>query len=243
MKRFFAAVLSLALPLSLAIADDAPAAKKPDAKTATATADASDTTTNKPDIKQLMQDPLFTNSVGMVMVKISPTLWASKYLVTQDVYQKVTGGNPSQFQGDRNPVDSLSWDDAKSFCTSLDSAEKKEEMLPDGFGYSLPTQAQWESFAAGAPLSDAVTSQGGKRNGSAPVGSLGANSQGLYDVRGNVWQWCADPDDKPYRVLRGAAWNTWIEINLRPEFRWYSDGPADKKNTFGFRVVLQSSGG
>ena len=239
MKRLFASVLLLALPLSLAIADDTAAAKKPDTKAAAA--DASDTTTNKPDIKQLMQDPLFTNSVGMVMVKISPTLWASKYLVTQETYQKVTGGNPSQFKGDQNPVDSVSWDDAKAFCTSLDSAEKKEEMLPDGYGYSLPTQAQWESFAAGSPLSDAVTSQGNKRTGTAVVGSLGASGQGLFDVRGNLWQWCADPNDKPYRVLRGGAWDTWIEINLRPEFRWYSDGPGDKKNTFGFRVVLQQS--
>ena len=185
-----------------------------------------------------MSLPAFTNSTGIVMVKISDKLWAGEYEVTQKEYQKVAGSNPSQFRADLNPVDSVSWSEALAFCAKLTEIEGKEEMLPEGMAYTLPTQAQWDGFAAGVDLKDAVTSSGVNRSGPSPVGSLGANSSGLYDVRGNVWEWCLDPQDKPFRVARGAAWDTFIEINLRPEFRYYGTGPDDKKNDIGFRCVL-----
>ncbi len=204
---------------------------------------AADTATNKVDIAELMKGSSFTNSIGMVMVKVSPSLWAGKYDVTQEEYQKVMGSNPSQFKGDRNPVDSVSWNDAKAFCAKLNEIEGKEEMLPEGMTYSLPTQSQWETLMAGASLDDAVNSMASRRSGPAAVGSLNPNSLGLYDTRGNMWQWCLDPDDKPYRVLRGGAWDTFVEVNMRPEFRWYSDGPDDRKNTFSFRCVLVTGGG
>jgi formylglycine-generating enzyme required for sulfatase activity len=172
------------------------------------------------------------------MVKISDKLWAGKFEVTQKEYQKVAGSNPSQFPADNNPVDSVSWSAALSFCAQLTEAEDKEKLLPEGMAYTLPTQAQWESFAAGVDLKDAVTGSGARRSGTSAVGSLGASGLGLYDVRGNVWEWCLDPQDKPFRVARGAAWDTFIEVNLRPEFRWYSNGPDDSKNSIGFRCVL-----
>ncbi len=251
MKRIMTFAVVAGLGLSLIKAQDKPSSANDAPKAETkakepsnaAASDTSATNTNKPSIKELMEGPEFTNSTGMVMVKISPQLWAGKYEVTQEEYQKGGGSNPSQFSGDRNPVDSVSWNDAISFCQKLGDAERKEEMLPEGFVYTLPTQAQWESFAASANLSDAVTSAPTRRSSTAPVGSLGPNGQGLYDVRGNVWEWCLDPSDKPFRVLRGAAWTSWIEINLRPEFRWYSNGPDEQKNTFGFRcVMIQDTG-
>ncbi len=192
----------------------------------------------KLDLKELMTLPEFTNSTGLVMVKITDKLWAGKYEVTQEEYQKVSGGNPSQFSGDRHPVDSVSWNDAMSFCAKLTEVEKEAEMLPEGMAYTLPTQGQWESFASGVDLKDAVTGSGASRSGTSPVGSLGPSAQGLHDVRGNVWELCLDPQDKPFRVARGAAWDTFIEINLRPQFRWYTEGPDDRKNTIGFRCVL-----
>ena len=191
----------------------------------------------KPDIKELIKLPAFTNSIGMFMVKISDSLWAGKYEVTQEEYRKVAGSNPSQFQGDRNPVDSVSWNAAMSFCQKLTDIELKEEMLPEGFAYKLPTQAQWESLAAGADLKDAVTSASSSRSGPSTVGSLGATGAGLHDIRGNVWEWCLDPQDKPFRVARGAGWDTFFEVNLRPEFRWYG-GPDEGKNMVGFRCLL-----
>jgi formylglycine-generating enzyme required for sulfatase activity len=198
--------------------------------------------TNEVDIKELMKLPQFTNDTGMVLVKISDAFWAGAYEVTQEEYQKIAGSNPSRFQGARNPVDSVSWNEAMAFCAKLTAAETEKKMLPEGFAYTLPTQAQWESFAAGADLKDAITSSGMTRSGTAPVGTLGATGPGLYDIRGNVCEWCLDPQDKPYRVARGASWETFIEINLRPEFRWYEQ-PDSRKATIGFRVVLSPGSG
>lgn len=192
----------------------------------------------KPDIKELMKGSSFTNSSGVVMVKISDTLWAGQYHVTQAEYQKVMGSNPSRFRGDRNPVDSVSWTDAMAFCSRLSETEQKDKMLPEKMVYSLPTQAMWERLVAGAGLDTAVTRANGNHSSTAPVGSLRPNSLGLYDIRGNLWQWCLDPQDKPFRVLRGAAWNSFIEVNLRIDFRWFSNGPDERKETFGFRCVL-----
>jgi formylglycine-generating enzyme required for sulfatase activity len=69
------------------------------------------------------------------------------------------------------------------------------------------------------------------------VGSLAPSPGGLYDLRGNVAEWCADPADGTFRVLRGGSWADWIEVNLRPEFRVYA-APTEAKNTYGFRCVL-----
>ena len=110
------------------------------------------------------------------------------------------------------------------------------------YGIDAPGVIRNLFVIGGAALADAVTSQRAPRSGTAAVGSLKPNSLGLYDARGNVWQWCLDPEDKPYRVLRGGSWDTFIEINLRPEFRYYSKGPDDRQNTYGFRCVLVAGG-
>lgn len=193
-----------------------------------------------PDLKELVKQPAFTNSIGMVMVRISPKLWVSKFLVTQMEYRLITGANPSKFQGDSNPVDTVSWNDALSFCQKLNETEKQARFLPPGLAYSFPSQNQWESFASGTPLEQAVTSQRTSRTSTAPVGSAGANKLGLYDVRGNLWQWCRD--NQPFYVLRGGAWNTSLEINLRPEFRWYATGADDRREVYGFRCILEPEG-
>lgn len=193
--------------------------------------------TNEVDILELMKLPNFTNDTGMVMVRISDSLWAGAYEVTQEEYQKIANSNPSRFQGPRYPVESVTWNEAVAFCEKLTRAEDEKKMLREGFAYTLPTQAQWESLAAGAGLKNAITGSGSSRSSTSPVGTLGTTGPGLYDIRGNVCEWCLDPQDKPYRVARGAAWDTFIEVNLRPEFRWY-EKPDDRKDKIGFRVVL-----
>lgn len=191
----------------------------------------------KPDINEIIStQTVFTNSVGMVMKKVG-AMWVSAYETTQNEYQAIMGSNPSAFAGEKHPVDSVSWNDAVSFCAKLTRHEDTEEMLPEGYHYALLTQQLWDSLASGVSLKQAVTSSETSRTGTAPVGSLGASSAGLYDLRGNVAEWCADPSDGAYRVLRGGSWADWIDINLRLDFRIY-EAPEVAKNTFGFRCVM-----
>ena len=197
--------------------------------------------TNEVDIKELMKLPSFTNDTGMVMVKNSDALWVGAYEVTQEEYQKIVGNNPSQFAGARHPVDSVSWTEAMAFCDKLNAAEAKAKMLPEGLAYTLQTQAQWDGFAKSAELKDAVTSANASRTSTAPVGSLGATAPGLYDIRGNVWEWCLDTQNPAARVARGGAWDSWIDINLRRDFRWYGS-PDAHSNATGFRCVLEPKG-
>jgi formylglycine-generating enzyme required for sulfatase activity len=82
----------------------------------------------------------------------------------------------------------------------------------------------------------------GDRSSTAPVGSLSPNSLGLYDMRGNVMEWCLDSHDPSYHVLRGGAWDTLDEPSSRLEFRNYVQNPDERKNDYGFRVVLESAG-
>ncbi len=180
----------------------------------------------------------FTNSVGMELIKTGGS-WAGKFEVTQEQFQKVTGSNPSAFPGGTLPVDSVSWNDAMSFCQKLTEKDIKEKKLPDGYYYTLPTEGEWENYSSDASLDDSVTSKNSPRAGTAPAGSLGPNGLGLYDTRGNVMEFCLGDGDKPYRVLRGGSWADRIEVNLRKEFRFYCT-PDDRKNTFGFRCLLKS---
>ena len=227
----------LSLAFALPVADRAQDAVTPDES---ANPVSSDGQINQPSLKELMAtNNVVTNTVGIVLAKISRTLWAGVYEVTQKSYEKVMSSNPSAFKGGNYPVDSVNWNDAMAFCDKLTKMEQKTGDLPKDFIYSLPTQDQWMTLVDNASLDDAVTSLNLRRRASTePVGSLKPDSLGLYDTRGNVMEWCSDPQDKPYRVLRGGAWDTYIEINSRLEFREYSS-PEKTKNDYGFRVVLE----
>jgi formylglycine-generating enzyme required for sulfatase activity len=192
-------------------------------------------------LKQMIaSNNIVTNTVGIVLVKISDGLWAGKFEVTQDAYQKVMNANPSAFPGKDNPVDSVSWNDAMAFCGKLTEMENTHHELPADYAYSLPTQAQWQTLAANATLDAAVISLPPNHNSSTkPVGSLNANSLGIFDIRGNVMEWCLDPQDKPFRVLRGGAWDTFDEPSTRIEFVHYAP-PVESKNDYGFRVLLKN---
>jgi formylglycine-generating enzyme required for sulfatase activity len=201
--------------------------------------DAPNPTNDVPTLKEMMAtNSVVTNTVGIILVKISPGFWAGEFDTTQDAYRQVMHSNPSVFKGADRPVDSVSWDDAIDFCTKLTANEK--DQLPEGYSYNLPTQSQWETLVADASLKDAVMKLNNSGiSSTAVVGSLGPNSLGLYDMRGNVWAWCLDSNDPAVRVLRGGAWDTVAEPTSRIVFRWYYSLANDKpRDDFGFRVVL-----
>ena len=199
--------------------------------------------TNTLDMVEVIKNPVvFTNSAGMILV---PTAgyWTCRYEVRQAEYQSVMKGNPSQYVFTNNPVDNVSWNNAMDFCQKLTLLERKKSNLPENYQYTLPTDAQWETLVGDAQLTDAITSEGhvgGSRTHPEAVGTLKPNSFGLYDMRGNVMEFQLDRADpnQPYRVLRGGAYDTWFEVNLRTAFRNYAASPDEAKPDYGFRCIL-----
>ncbi len=193
------------------------------------------------------------------------TLTAGFYLgaadVTQGQYEAVMGANPSDFKnvGRDAPVEQVSWADAVAFCQKLTGRERAAGRLPEGFLFALPTEAQWEYACragttgayAGDPakLSWYDRTSGGSTH---PVGKLQPNAWGLYDMTGNVYQWCADwygrypggeiadpsgPAAGTVHVLRGGAWY-YDRSYCRSAYRDYDPGYVS--NFIGFRVALVS---
>ena len=118
--------------------------------------------------------------------------WVAKCEVTQAQYEEIAGENPSAFKDPNGPVDSVSWEDAESYCQKLTDREHTAGRLPPEEHFELPTDAQWDQFAAGTDLKNAATSLSAPLVGTTSVGSHPPNPLGLYDVVGNVWEWCRD---------------------------------------------------
>ncbi|MBN1518120.1 SUMF1/EgtB/PvdO family nonheme iron enzyme [Candidatus Sumerlaeota bacterium] len=183
--------------------------------------------------------------------------WMGKYEVTQEQYERIMGSNPSHFKGAQNPVENVSWDVVTSlFC------EKLSQHAGDTF--ALPTEAQWEyACRAGcgwrycfgndpAGLDDYAWYNSNSGDKTHPVGQKRANAFGLYDMHGNVDEWCADfyddgyyaksPRNNPenmssssWMVLRGGSWHT-SPSGCRSCSR-NRNKPLNKSNDRGFRVV------
>jgi formylglycine-generating enzyme required for sulfatase activity len=176
------------------------------------------------------------------------SFYMSKYEVTQAQYKAVADTNPSNFKGDDLPVDSVSWNDAVEFCRKLSRIT--------GHEYRLPTEAEWE-YAARAGTSgpyagnrEAMTwydsNSGGRTH---PVGQKEPNGLGLYDMNGNLWEWCQSKY-KPYpyqandgrenvqdtdvRVLRGGSWESAAKGCRSAYRRRVTPDPR----TAGFRIIL-----
>ncbi len=171
-----------------------------------------------------------TNTLGMVMVWVEKHYRVSRYEVTQRNFEQIMKTNPSRFKGDSRPVENVTWEEAAEFCKKLTAKEQAEHKLPGTFYYALPTEEQWEYYVDDAALKDAITSALGDRKNTENVGGLGPNKYDLYDVRGNVAEWCSTP------VARGGSWRTfedWLAISFR-----YAAAPGTRYDDVGFRCVL-----
>ena len=196
-------------------------------------------------------------------VKLPKGFWLGKYEVTQAEYEGITGKNPSTIGGDRKPVEQVSWDDAMTFCQRLSEREQAAGRLPKWCEYRLPTEAEWEYAARGGARSkgfrysgsdrvDEVAWHSGNADGAThPVGRNSANELGLFDMGGNVWEWCMDwygryppagatdprgAADGSQRVFRGGSWRR-DASHCRSAYRSGSE-PKNAADHVGFRVAL-----
>ena len=191
-------------------------------------------------------------------VKLTRDFYIGSTEVTQAQYRAVMGKNPSGFKGDDLPVEQVSWDDAMAFCAKLNETGK----APQGWKFTLPTEAQWEYAARGGKRSRGFAYSGSNdfdkvawHDGNSgekthPVAQKKANELGLYDMSGNVWEWCLDLYEVGYardpefltgnqgsfRVNRGGSWY-YIPKFCRSAVR-DCDDPGFSDDDVGFRVVL-----
>ncbi len=200
-------------------------------------------------------------------VTVQP-FYLGKYPITQAQWEAVMGNNPSDFKGAKRPVEQVNWDDAMKFCHKL--SEKT------GKTYRLPAEAEWEyacrartstPFYFGETITpDLVNYNGDYPYGSAPkglyrqqttdVGSFPPNSFGLYDMHGNVWEWCSDKWHGNYsgattdgsswetgtdnnRVLRGGSWIV-VAGYCRSAYRNFYSVVVNRWRYRGFRVAVPS---
>ena len=199
-------------------------------------------------------------------VILTKGLYMGVYTVTQEQWQEVMGNNPSKFKSEKNlPVEHVSWEDCQDFVKKLREKDKDKK------AYRLPTEAEWEyacragtttPFHFGETISteqanydgDFVYGTGKKgvyRAKTTPVGTLPANGWGLYDMHGNLWQWCQDwhgdypnndvsdpqgPEKGQVRLLRGGSWYHY-HVYCRSAFRRWNE-PGSRLKYFGLRISL-----
>jgi len=184
----------------------------------------------------------YTNSLGMELAWVPAGYWVSRYEVTQEEYAAVMADEPSRWIGASRPVENVDWKDAARYCERLTVRDAAAGALPYGWRYSLPTEKQWEYFVGDASLEGMVHGRwdGLAPTGTMPVGSLAPNQYGLYDVRGNVWEWCSDWWDHKQneKVLRGGSWDLVHPEDLAASYRPVS-AAVGRSGNIGFRVVLQ----
>jgi formylglycine-generating enzyme required for sulfatase activity len=179
---------------------------------------------------------------------------------TQGQWERVMGGNPSNFMGTERPVERVSWDEAVEYCRKLTAKQCAEGILPEGWEWRLPTEAEWE-YAARAGTTgprygelDAIGWwDGNSGRQTHPVKQKAANAWGLHDMMGNVSEWCSDwradyptgsvpdptgPSSGSFRVTRGGSWYFFASSERSANRGGHP--PGDRTLTLGFRPALSS---
>lgn len=192
------------------------------------------------------------NSFGMPLVRIVPSknpamkaeikepFWLAAYEITNGHYRKVMGDKPGKFKDNEGPIECVSWNDAVDFCDRLSTLDGAK------FIYRLPTQAEWE-YACRAGHTTAYSfgddesqlgqyawfnqNSGGQTH---PVGKKMPNDWGLYDMHGNVWEWCEDSRGSK-RVIRGGCWMVDAFVCRAATRNWRE--PGHRHESIGFRVA------
>lgn len=193
----------------------------------------------------------------LTQVTFTQPFWLGKTEVTQLQWEAVMGSNPSLTKGADLPVAVISWNDAMSFCGKLTQRERAAGRLPEGYEYALPTEAQWEyacrAGTSGHYAGDLELMGWYSGNQPHPVGQKQANAWGLYDMHGNLWEWCADwygrypggsvqnprgPSRGTGRVMRGGS-HFFGSFTCRSASRGMGD-PTTSNFMVGFRVALRT---
>ena len=186
------------------------------------------------------------------------TFLIGRYEVTQSQWSAVMGNNPSEFKGDNLPVENVSWENCAAFISKLNAMTGKQ--------FRLPTEAEWEYAARGGRRSNGFTYSGDDNvdgvacindSHTQPVGTKWPNELGLYDMSGNVWEWCSDlyaegyyasspaknptgPATGEYRMMRGGSWSRGA-VCARVTYR-DKHAPTLAYNDVGLRLALSVEG-
>lgn len=186
-----------------------------------------------------------------------PSFHISQYLITQAQWQAVMNTNPSEFKGDdKLPVECVSWNETKEFCKKLSQMTGKE--------YRLPSEAEWEYACRAGTTGDYAGDpnemawyNANSDSRTHPVGQKRPNAFGLYDMHGNIWEWCEDVQhnfyngapsdgsawmsggDQSRRIIRGGCW--YDDLDLCRSYWRGNVGAGDREQYTGFRVVVAAT--
>ncbi len=199
-------------------------------------------------------DPDRYDDETLHQVTISKGFWILESEVTQKLWSDILGSNPSRFKGENRPVEGVSWDDCQAFIQELNACG----YAPEGYRFALPTEAQWEyACRAGTttPCSGKLWDCGHFAyyigGDTFDVKLMKPNPWGLYDMYGNVWEWCEDgygsypfdsvtdpvaPSPDGRRVRRGGSWNSVSQFCRSANRNWNAHDYRDR--IIGFRLCL-----